>query len=424
MSTRPGRHISVFVGTDHHPFNRLIAWADQWSENNLNDTVTVQYGHSNPPNLAVGMAFLHPQELQDLIASSDIVITHGGPATIADARTAGHLPLVFPRDPVHGEHVDDHQQRFSRWSATRELVTCVETLEDLGNHVMASTMSEQGTRLLTDVKSGDTSDAAQLLTLLLDRKRQEVNLSSAGAPVVLYAAASSTAPVADLYLELTTRLNVAVIGDTRAVWEQGIKQNRACSCGAQFNACEFWQEVGKKAFGGWDQVDLSQLLDLRKAVESRKVMVRSAFKTESRRLRSLLTEYSEPYYSIFSAVRDISGADLVLHTDTDAFLALALSHNREIDLRYLDMQRIGGSLRRKELIEIPGAYRATASWQRWMLRRRGIPEAWLDEGFQTEAPGRVDTIWSRLGFSNTALKAAAQFTGMPGQHIISSYNRI
>ena len=41
------------------------------------------------------------------------MVTHGGPASIIEVRRAGRLPIVVPRDPARGEHVDDHQQRFA-----------------------------------------------------------------------------------------------------------------------------------------------------------------------------------------------------------------------------------------------------------------------------------------------------------------------
>ena len=54
-------------------------------------------------------------------------MTHGGPATIRDAISAGIRPLVVPRDPTHGEHVDDHQIRFTRMLAEKgEIVLCRE----------------------------------------------------------------------------------------------------------------------------------------------------------------------------------------------------------------------------------------------------------------------------------------------------------
>jgi hypothetical protein len=60
-----------------------------------------------------------------------VVITHGGPGTISDAQRSGHRPIVFPRDPSRGEHVDDHQQRFAAWCAERDLVDLAREVDDL-----------------------------------------------------------------------------------------------------------------------------------------------------------------------------------------------------------------------------------------------------------------------------------------------------
>nr|WP_246290489.1 glycosyltransferase [Nocardioides marinus] len=50
---------------------------------------------------------------------------------IMEARALGHLPLVVPRDPRLGEHVDDHQQRFARRAAEAGLVQAVGSVEEL-----------------------------------------------------------------------------------------------------------------------------------------------------------------------------------------------------------------------------------------------------------------------------------------------------
>ena len=112
MSLAP-RAVVILVGTDHHRFDRVVEWADRHQAAHPEEHVFVQYGQSNPPARARGASFLEPPELKAEIAGADVVITHGGPGTIHDARSAGHRPIVLPRDPRHGEHVDDHQQRFA-----------------------------------------------------------------------------------------------------------------------------------------------------------------------------------------------------------------------------------------------------------------------------------------------------------------------
>ncbi len=128
------RHeIVASVGTDHHPFDRLVQWMDEWlssrndGPNGVEYLVTVQYGSSQPPRQARGSALLANQELRAAMAGASAIVTHGGPATIRDARAAGRRPFVVPRDPRFGEHVDDHQMRFTRLLAEQgDIVLCLE----------------------------------------------------------------------------------------------------------------------------------------------------------------------------------------------------------------------------------------------------------------------------------------------------------
>lgn len=57
--------------------------------------------------------------MQQALAAADAVVSHGGPGTIMAAREAGRVPIVVPRLPGLGEHVDDHQVRFARRMADR-----------------------------------------------------------------------------------------------------------------------------------------------------------------------------------------------------------------------------------------------------------------------------------------------------------------
>ena len=105
--------VLAMVGTDHHPFDRMVDWVDALATSLPSGAdVVVQHGHTHPPRRAQGRDFCSSAELVELIARAAVVICHGGPATIANARDAGHVPLCVPRDPRRGEHVDGHQQRF------------------------------------------------------------------------------------------------------------------------------------------------------------------------------------------------------------------------------------------------------------------------------------------------------------------------
>jgi UDP-N-acetylglucosamine transferase subunit ALG13 len=105
--------ILVTVGTDVHPFDRVVRWVDEWAASHTGVTVFQQIGSSSAP-LHTGYApLVELEELHGLMRRASAVVAHGGPSTIADARRLGRYPIVVPRDPVLGEHIDDHQQRYA-----------------------------------------------------------------------------------------------------------------------------------------------------------------------------------------------------------------------------------------------------------------------------------------------------------------------
>ncbi|MGO4257216.1 glycosyltransferase [Marmoricola sp. RAF53] len=130
----PALRLVASVGTDHHPFDRLVGWLDEIARDGLGGRRTevwVQFGSSRPPVRAGGAAFVAHAELVDRLREADLVVVHGGPSTILDALRAGHRPVCVPRDPGRGEHVDDHQVRFADFLRARDVVDVVHDREAL-----------------------------------------------------------------------------------------------------------------------------------------------------------------------------------------------------------------------------------------------------------------------------------------------------
>ena len=125
--SRDRRLVVAVVGTDHHPFDRLVRWLDAWAERHGVVDCVVQYGTSCRPAVCLGVDYLSHPSLQHLVQRAAVVVSHGGPGTIMDARRAGLVPVVVPRDPALGEHVDTHQQQFARLVGARGLVRLAET---------------------------------------------------------------------------------------------------------------------------------------------------------------------------------------------------------------------------------------------------------------------------------------------------------
>ncbi len=106
--------VVVSVGTDHHRFDRLIRWVDDYLSSRDNVEFVVQRGTSQEARRVDSEELIPHSELLDLFSSATAVVCHGGPATVMDARRSGRRPIVVPRDPERDEHVDGHQLRFAR----------------------------------------------------------------------------------------------------------------------------------------------------------------------------------------------------------------------------------------------------------------------------------------------------------------------
>jgi UDP-N-acetylglucosamine transferase subunit ALG13 len=155
--------VVVLLGTDHHPFGRLLAWVSDVAR--VRGTRWfVQHGSTTLPIGLVGTRMLGAHELQELLAVADAVVTHGGPGLIMEARACGHRPVVVPRDPGLGEHVDDHQLLFTARLAAAGLVV---PAGDRDQFVLAVDAALAAGRTATPAAAG-TSDVSRRFGRMVD----------------------------------------------------------------------------------------------------------------------------------------------------------------------------------------------------------------------------------------------------------------
>ncbi|MDG4809220.1 glycosyltransferase [Micromonospora sp. WMMD1120] len=153
--------VLVAVGTDKHRFDRLVDWLAQWHAQATEPVgLTLQHGHTAAPALPGAVPFLGHDALQQAMAEADLVVCHGGPATILEARRHGHLPIVVPRDPTRGEHVDDHQLLFARRLGAAGLVVLCETREALYDALAAGSADPSRYAVAADPQAHEARRAA------------------------------------------------------------------------------------------------------------------------------------------------------------------------------------------------------------------------------------------------------------------------
>lgn len=114
--------IIVTLGTQDKSFDRLLRAIDKNIENgNIKDKVVVQAGFTYQTYKSKYMEmfdYIDNKTMSDLVAKSDIVISHAGAGSILTALENNKKIIVVPRQSKYGEHNNDHQleiaERFER----------------------------------------------------------------------------------------------------------------------------------------------------------------------------------------------------------------------------------------------------------------------------------------------------------------------
>jgi UDP-N-acetylglucosamine transferase subunit ALG13 len=122
--------VVVSVGTDHHPFDRLVDWMETWDGADRAE-VRMQHGSSRPMRGATNRELLPPDDLVAWMTQASAVVLQGGPGGIWDSLRAGVTPIVVPRVRRLGEAVDDHQVAFAARLEARGLVRIAHSADEL-----------------------------------------------------------------------------------------------------------------------------------------------------------------------------------------------------------------------------------------------------------------------------------------------------
>ncbi|MGP4026721.1 sulfotransferase [Actinomadura sp. 3N407] len=175
---------------------------------------------------------------------------------------------------------------------------------------------------------------------------------------------------------------VVSLGEVVHLWERGIAAGETCGCGERFRECPFWTEVGRAAFGGWDAVDLEHFRRLREPVDRIRHIPALSRREPPGGLRADLDGYVEYYLRLYAAVRDVSGAELLVDSSKHASLAFCLRWARladRLDLRVLHVVRDSRGVAQSWAKQVRRPEATASSDEEWMAR-------W--------SPGRVALHWN------------------------------
>jgi Sulfotransferase family len=129
------------------------------------------------------------------------------------------------------------------------------------------------------------------------------------------------------------------VGEVVFIWERGLRRNDQCGCGERFADCPFWSQVGKSAFGGWDEVDVDEAIRLRTTVDRHRNIVRIGGLRPPGDLAPAIAGYRQLTASLYRAISEVSGAQVIIDSSKHVSYALLLRGLPELDLRLAHLVR-------------------------------------------------------------------------------------
>jgi Sulfotransferase family len=187
------------------------------------------------------------------------------------------------------------------------------------------------------------------------------------------------------------------VGELCWIWTYGVLRNRPCGCGRPFLECPFWTGVGRRAFGGWDQVDATRANDLRRRV------------TRNSRIPELLTrplgataadvdDYVALLGPLYASITAESGAAVIIDNSKQPEVALLARRTPGVDLSVLHLVRRSHGVAYSWTKHVTRADKAG----REMLRRSPsrTAAAWLVDNALFEMIGRTGTSRLQLRYED------------------------
>lgn len=129
------------------------------------------------------------------------------------------------------------------------------------------------------------------------------------------------------------------VGELFYLWIGGARRNQDCACGEAFSDCPFWTAVGDVAFGGWDQVDVQDVLHMQEEVDATKWLPLILSPRRPAIFQRRLDAYTDVMVRLYRAIAEVSGATTVVDSTKRPSLAYILRRSPEVDLRLVHIVR-------------------------------------------------------------------------------------
>ncbi|MFI0371456.1 sulfotransferase [Actinomadura sp. 1N219] len=182
------------------------------------------------------------------------------------------------------------------------------------------------------------------------------------------------------------------MGEVVHLWQRGVVDGERCGCGEPFHDCGLWRKAGERAFGGWPSFDVTGFLDVKASADRTRYIPSLARARLADDLRGRVEKHNAVYARLYGAVREVSGARVLIDSSKSASLAHCLRWSPEIDLR---------------IVHVVRDPRAVAhSWAKTVRRPEAVGETAEGEFMARWSPGKTALHWDAQNFGFDLLARA------------------
>ena len=178
------------------------------------------------------------------------------------------------------------------------------------------------------------------------------------------------------------------IGELFYMWQAGPLRDQLCACGEPFSSCPFWQQVGQEAFGGWEHVDVADVLALQRRVDSTPRLPLALLGRAAPAHAADVRRYLDVTVRLYRAIAAVSGASVVVDSTKRPSTAYLLARSPEVDLSVAlvvrDPRGVVNSWNRET--PLPAGTGPREHIVRWPPHK--TVRRWLTVNLMTEALGR------------------------------------
>lgn len=225
-------------------------------------------------------------------------------------------------------------------------------------------------------------------------------------PTVLYLGGLGRSGTTVLERVLGELPGACSVGELVHLWQRGVLDDEKCGCGHPFSECPFWNEVGARAFGGWERALAERMEWLRRRVDRTRFVPALIARPLLGRRRAELREYVATITRLHRAIAEAGDGAVVIDSSKHSSLAFCLRTAPGLDLRVVHVVRDSRGV----------AY----SWTKEVRR----PESASEDALMTRySPTRSAALWMghnvcfgllRLLGTPTARLRYEDFVGAPG----------